>query len=87
MELQYIKSKPQTHNNTHESIYRSYSVLDYVLKMVERGDSKETIIEIATFLMKDDTETINVCNHVWEENMDNRKQIVCRKCYTIKIKR
>lgn len=39
-------------DNNHESLYRAYHVLYKVLAMVERGDSKQTINEVATFLME-----------------------------------
>jgi len=41
---------PQVINNTHESCYRCYHILNYVKIMVERGDSKETIIEVIEHL-------------------------------------
>jgi hypothetical protein len=50
MKLNDIQRRPTTIDGIHESRFRSYAVLEYVLKMVERGDSKETIIEISSFL-------------------------------------
>lgn len=41
---------PTCLKNLHESCYRSYHILNHVLTMVERGDSKETIFEVADFL-------------------------------------
>ena len=39
-------------DNVHESAaYRSYHVLEYVMEMVERGDSKETIKEVVQYLL------------------------------------
>jgi len=48
--LYEISQIPDLYNNVHESIYRSYHTLIKVLEMVERGDSKETIKEVATML-------------------------------------
>ena len=49
-ELKRIQAKPTTLEKVHESVYRSYDILEHVLKMVERGDSKETIFEVVEFL-------------------------------------
>lgn len=48
--LKQIMSKPSFVGNIHESIYRSYSLLDHVLLMIDRGDSKETIFEVVDLL-------------------------------------
>ena len=53
LDLHEIKKKPTVIDNKHESIYRCYDVLEYVLEMVERGDSKESIKEVASFLSED----------------------------------
>ena len=45
-----ILSFPTIINNNHQSLYRAYHILDYVLEMVKRGDSKETILETAQFM-------------------------------------
>jgi hypothetical protein len=34
----------------HESVLRSYHILDKVCEMVTRGDSKETILEVVALL-------------------------------------
>jgi hypothetical protein len=47
-----IIERPTTYNNVHESIYRSYGILEYVLDMIDRGDSNETIFEIVEFIKK-----------------------------------
>ena len=47
-----IKEFPTVAHDVHESIFKSYHILRYVLKMVERGDSKESIREIADYLME-----------------------------------
>lgn len=36
--------------DAHESTLRSWHILDHVLTMVRRGDSKETILEMADIL-------------------------------------
>ena len=48
--LKQIQMKPTCLENRHESCFRSYSILEQVLIMVERGDSKETIFEVVEFL-------------------------------------
>jgi hypothetical protein len=55
--LKQIQGRPTTLDNIHESCFRSYSILDHVLKMVERGDSKETIFEVVEFLKQYPLET------------------------------
>ena len=48
--LKTIQAKPTTLENIHESCFRSYDILEQVLIMVERGDTKETIFEVVEFL-------------------------------------
>lgn len=58
--LQQIQRMPTSIDNIHESAFRSYSVLDMVLAMVERGDSKQTIFDVVE-MMKEyplDTERV-----------------------------
>jgi len=50
MEISEIIKMPTVIDNKHESVLRSYHILIYVLKMIHRGDSKETILEVAQFL-------------------------------------
>lgn len=50
MELKDIYSMPLVLDNIHESSFRSYHILEKVLGMVDRGDSKEAIVEVANFL-------------------------------------
>lgn len=57
-ELEEIKSKPQTYSGVHESIYRSTSILDYIMKMVNRGDSKETINDVYNYLTAKQTKPL-----------------------------
>lgn len=53
MELTTIKEKMTTLDNIHESCFRSHSILELVLEMVERGDSKETIFAVVRHLKSD----------------------------------
>jgi len=48
--LNKIKQFPTVLNNTHESVYKSYQILEAVKTMLLRGDSKETILEAISFL-------------------------------------
>jgi len=48
--LKEIQAMPDVINNTHESCYKAYHILAHVKVMIERGDSKETIFEVADFL-------------------------------------
>jgi hypothetical protein len=48
--LKGIQKTPTILENIHESCFRSYHILEHVLKMIEREDSKETIFEIVEFL-------------------------------------
>lgn len=50
MELKQIKTMPTVRDNVHESVYRSYQILELVKEMLLRKDSKETIIEIIKYL-------------------------------------
>ena len=56
--LKQIQIKPTCLGNIHESCYRSYSILEKVLVMVERGDSKETIFEVVEFLKEYPVDTM-----------------------------
>ncbi len=48
--LKNIQSMPVVYENIHESVFRSYQILDYVILMISRGDSKETMLDIIDFL-------------------------------------
>ncbi len=50
MELIEILGMPTVIDNTHESCFRSYHVLIHVMTMMERGDSKETILDTIKLL-------------------------------------
>lgn len=56
--LKQIQIKPTCLENIHESCFRSYSILEQVLIMVKRGDSKETIFEIVEFLKEYPVDTM-----------------------------
>jgi len=48
--MNQIQKFQKIHENIHESIFQSYHILDKVLQMVDRGDSKETIFEVVELL-------------------------------------
>jgi hypothetical protein len=48
--LQQIAEMPTVIQNIHESTFRGVQTLLYILQMVERGDSKETIWDVYDFL-------------------------------------
>lgn len=48
--LKKIQREPTVLENISESLFRSYHILEHVLIMVDRGDSKETIFEVVEFL-------------------------------------
>lgn len=50
LKLKDIQRQPTTLEKVHESCYRSYHILEQVLQMVERVDSKETIFEVVDML-------------------------------------
>ena len=51
MNIRDIKSySTTTDDNVHESMLRSYHILELVLEMIERGDSKESIFDVVKFL-------------------------------------
>lgn len=46
MKIEDIQSMPTNMQNIHESCFRSYQILEKVIEMLNRGDSKETILEL-----------------------------------------
>tara|TARA_R110000868_G_C10933446_1_gene766537 strand:+ start:2674 stop:2841 length:168 start_codon:yes stop_codon:yes gene_type:complete len=53
MNIENIKQLPTTYegeNRIHESIFKSYHILEFVMKLIERGADKETIKEIVEYL-------------------------------------
>ncbi len=51
-DLKEIAKFPTVIDNNHESLYRSYQILNQVLNMLERGDSQETILEVVRYLQQ-----------------------------------
>lgn len=50
MDLFDIQRMPTSIDKIHESCFRASQILVQVLNMVERGDSKETIMEVVDLL-------------------------------------
>lgn len=50
MNLHEIVEIPQNTFKVNQSATRSHHILKFVLEMVERGDSKETILQVAEYL-------------------------------------
>lgn len=50
MDFKEIISMPMSINKNHESLYKSFHILDHVMVMAKRGDSNETIIEVVNLL-------------------------------------
>ena len=44
-----IRSLPVSVDKNHESLYRSYAILEVVTEMLERGDSQQTVLEFIRF--------------------------------------
>lgn len=57
LKLKKIQSMPTIIEGIHESCFRSFHILERVLTMVERDDSKETIFEVVEFLQEDSIST------------------------------
>jgi hypothetical protein len=57
--LSDIQKMPTSIDKIHESCFRSYHILRQVLVMVDRGDSKETIFEVANMLRENPVEVNN----------------------------
>jgi hypothetical protein len=57
--LSDIQKMPTSIDKIHESCFRSYNILRQVLVMVERGDSSETIFEVANMLRENPVEVNN----------------------------
>lgn len=54
--LARIKALPTERGSMHESLFKSYHILEIVLEMVKRGDSKETIFEVVEHLKDTENE-------------------------------
>ena len=44
--ISQIREMPMVNDKVHESIFKSSASLNYIMDMVRRGDSKETIIDV-----------------------------------------
>lgn len=55
-EIDRIRSMPVVVNTVHESVYKYYHILEYIKKMLERGDSNETILDILSLLESDNVQ-------------------------------
>jgi len=60
MNLKEITEQPTVLNNTHESCYRIYHILNQVLEMMDRGDSKESINEVVDYLKGSDEQKFEI---------------------------
>lgn len=58
--LKQIQAMPTRLDSVDQSVFRNSSILEHVLVMVDRGDTKETIFEVVEFLKECplDTETV-----------------------------
>ena len=54
MRIADIKDNHTVYKDVHESIYRSYQILEYVKEMLARGDSSKTILDIIQHIEKTD---------------------------------
>lgn len=55
--LKDIKALPVSKNKVHQAELRSTSVLQYVLEMIKRGDSPESIFNVVSLLMNESNNT------------------------------
>jgi len=54
--IEEIAKMPTVVDNVHESVYRSYATMNLMCEMLERGDSKETILMTIRHIGLDQTE-------------------------------
>ena len=83
--IKSILEKPRIIGDLHESCFRSYHILEQVLLMVERGDSKESIFEVVEYLRevedkKEDKKTCPFCIGVGRKFIRNNKWQICPVC-------
>lgn len=64
MNLHNIEKMPTIIEKNHESLFRSYHVLNLVRKMLKRGDSKETILGIIDLLYSKEEPITEKYNHM-----------------------
>lgn len=50
IDFKEIIKRPTEIDKNHESLFRSYGILQEVVKMLERGDSNETILSVINYL-------------------------------------
>lgn len=87
MTIQEIKDYPTCIGNNHESLLQSFQLLKKVKEMLERGDSKKTILEVIYFVQEPSKLQENkTCNHVWgtskeiHNGHEGNSYAVCIKC-------
>lgn len=56
MEIEQIQKQPTSIDNIHQSCFRCCHILEYVLEMVKRGDSAQTIIDVSNLLKQNPIE-------------------------------
>ena len=44
--IETIRNMPTTHENVHESVFKSYGTMNMMCEMLERGDSRESILMV-----------------------------------------
>lgn len=54
-----ISKYPTVHERVHESIFRSYHILNKVKEMISRGDSQQTISEAIELMESSDSNIEN----------------------------
>jgi hypothetical protein len=50
MKIEEVNQMATVLNNLHESLFQSYHLVNLVMEMVNRGDSKETINDVVSFI-------------------------------------
>ena len=51
IDIKRVIETPKVIGSVSQTCYRSYDVLQYVMKMLKRGDSYETILDMIAFMM------------------------------------
>ena len=51
---EFIRKMPQDKNNYHESLFKSFHVLKEVERMLDRGDSGETVLMFINYMYLSD---------------------------------
>lgn len=55
IDIYHLSKMNETIGNVHESVYKSYNVLKHVERMLKRGDSNETILELIQYTYRHKT--------------------------------